>query len=124
MSTNLATSIHRDTTRMDIHVLVKVLNENVGTAVVQAMTGTKSRNAPRDWAKTVSPRPDAEACLRLGYRAWRTIESSDGPSVALAWLVGANPRLGERTPVTAIREQRAEEVMAAAQSFVEDAHVA
>lgn len=124
MSTNLATSIHRDTTRMDIHVLVKTLNENVGTAVVQAMTGTKNRNAPREWAKAVSPRPEAEARLRLGYRAWRTIESSDGADVALAWLVGANPRLGERTPVTAIREQRAEEVMAAAQSFVEDAHVA
>lgn len=124
MSTSVATRIHSEATRMDIHALVARLNENVGTTVVQAMTGTKDRNRPREWAKAVVPRPEVEGRLRLGYRAWRTVEATDGPSVALAWLVGANPRLGEQTPVTAIREQRADDVLAAALSFVEDAHLA
>lgn len=124
MSTSVVNRIHSEATRMDIHELVARLNESVGTTVVQAMTGTKDRNRPREWARAVDPRPEIEQRLRLGYRAWRTVEASDGPSVALAWLVGANPRLGEGTPVTAIREQRADEVMAAASSFVEDAHVA
>jgi len=53
---------------------------------------------------------------------WRTLEQSEGSSVALAWLVGSNPRLGEATPVTYIRELRVEEVLGAAEAFVNDVY--
>lgn len=109
---------------MDIHDVVRTLVENVGPSVVQAMAEVKDRGAPAQWARPDGPEPRAEAQnrLRLGYRVWRTLEQSEGSSVALAWLVGSNPRLGEATPVTRIRELRVEEVLGAAEAFVNDVY--
>ncbi|WP_426592607.1 hypothetical protein ACPPVS_12605 [Cellulomonas sp. McL0617] len=56
----------------------------------------------------------------MGYRVWRIIEASDGPSVAAAWMAGANPRLDEATPVTYVRELRTREVVGAAAAFADD----
>ena len=44
---------------------------------------------------------------------------SDSGGVARAWFIGANPFLDEETPLTAIREDRARQVVAAATAFVE-----
>ncbi|UNX53295.1 hypothetical protein MF406_09700 [Georgenia sp. TF02-10] len=46
---------HADATRLDIHDLVRILNENVGTSVVQAMTGTKDRGQPARWPAPTAP---------------------------------------------------------------------
>lgn len=111
---------------MNIHDLVRELNENVGTAVVQSMTGVKDRTLPTKWAKDDGPVPraDAQQRLRLGYRVWRTIELAEGRNVALAWLLGANPRLEETTPVTFVRELRTREVVGAAEAFIHDTFAA
>ena len=116
--------VHSQATRMDIHALVRELNAHVGTAVVQSMTAVKDRTLPTKWAKDDGPVPraEAQARLRLGYRAWRTVEQVEGPSVALAWLLGSNPHLGEVTPVTYVRDLRAAEVLDAAVAFVEDTY--
>ena len=118
--------VYNATIRMSIHELVRELNENVGTAVVQSMTSIKDRTLPTKWAKDDGPVPRAEAQqrLRLGYRVWRTVAMAEGNSVALAWLLGANPRLGEVTPVTFVRELRTPEVLGAAQAFVDDTYAA
>ena len=110
-----------DATRLDIHDLVRELNANVGTVVVQAMTGVKDRGQPARWARPDGARPRLRTVnqLRLGYRVWRLLEQAEGRDVALAWLVGANPRLGEQSPVTAIRELRSAQVMGAALAFVD-----
>ncbi|GAA4424032.1 hypothetical protein GCM10023169_20370 [Georgenia halophila] len=112
---------HADATRLDIHDLVRVLNENVGTTVVQAMTGTKDRGQPARWARPDGPEPRLRTVnqLRLGYRVWHMLEQAEGPNVALAWLVGANPRLDENTPVSAVRELRSADVMGAALAFID-----
>ncbi|MEK8229301.1 hypothetical protein NKG05_30490, partial [Oerskovia sp. M15] len=52
-------------------------------------------------------------------RVWRMLEQTEGRDVALAWLVGANPRLDEQTPVTGIRELRSAEVVGAALAFID-----
>lgn len=110
-----------DASRLDIHDLVRILNENVGTAAVQAMTGTKDRGQPIRWARPdgPEPRPEAVKQLRLGYRVWRLLEQAEGCDVALAWLVGANPRLGEGTPVSAIRKLKSAEVIGAALAYID-----
>jgi hypothetical protein len=106
----------------EIHQVARELIAGVGTAVVQAMTGVTDRAAPAAWAEPDGPEPDAEVeqRLRLGHQVWGTVRAGDGPNVALAWLVGSNPRLGEATPVTAIRELRATDALGAAQAFVDD----
>ena len=112
---------YADAIRLDIRELVRQLNENVGTAVVQALTGTKDRGMPAQWARPDGPLPRQAAAdrLRLGYRVWRILADVEGPSVALAWLTGANPRLDEATPISAIRELDGARVVGAATAFIE-----
>ncbi|USQ81926.1 hypothetical protein NF556_09885 [Ornithinimicrobium faecis] len=112
---------HADATRMDVHDLVRILNESVGTTVVQAMTGTKDRGQPARWARPDGPEPRLKTVnqLRLGYRVWHLLSQEEGPDVALAWLVGSNPRLGEATPVTAVRDLKSAEVVGAALAFID-----
>lgn len=111
---------------MNIHDLVRELNANVGATVVQTMAGVKDRTSPHKWAQPdgPEPRPEVEARLRLGYRVWKTLESAEGRSVALAWLLGSNPRLDEDLPVMYIQQQRTREVLGAADAFVNDVHAA
>lgn len=120
------TRIHLDSTRMNIHDIVRELNENVGTSVVQGMAGVKNRTSPSQWAKPdgPEPRPEVETRLRLGHRVWKTLELSEGNSVALAWLLGANPRLNEEVPLLFIQKNRAHEVIGAAEAFISDNYAA
>lgn len=120
MSTRITADVFADSIRLDIHDLTRELNENVGAVVVAAMTGAGNRSLPYKWAENVDPRREAEDRLRLGYRVWRILYDNEGRNIALAWLVGANPRLEEQTPVTCIRELRTKDVVGAAQAFVDD----
>lgn len=124
METRIREDVYAETTRMDIHDLVRELVENVGPTVVQTMAGVKDRSMPREWAKPDGPTPrtDAQQRLRLGHRVWRTIERTEGPHVALAWLVGANPRLGEDLPLAYVHDLRTREVLGAAEAFVNDTY--
>ena len=51
---------------------------------------------------------------------WAQIAPQETEHVARAWFIGANPFLDEDTPLTAIRDDRARQVVAAATAFVED----
>lgn len=126
MHTHTRRDIHAETARMDFHQLVRILNENVGAAVVQTMAGVKDRTAPYRWAKHDGGEPAREiiARLQLGFRVWRTLESTEGPDVALSWLMGANPMLGEELPLLYIQQSRAKEVLGAAEAFVNDTYAA
>jgi hypothetical protein len=92
-----------------------------------ALTGHgRSSDRPYKWAKPAGPEPrqEVEARLRLGYRVWRTLERADGKHIALAWLLGANPRLDEELPVLYIQQQISREVLGAAEAFVNDIYAA
>ena len=119
METTIRHDVYAETTKMDIHALVRELNENVGTAVVQGMVGVKDRTMPGEWAKPDGPTPraDTQQRLRLGHRVWRTVERSEGRDVALAFLMGSNPRLDDDLPLNAIYELKVKEVLGAAEAF-------
>lgn len=122
MGTNSRVRSHAAATQMDIHELVRVLNANLGATIVQTIAGVKDRTMPSKWARPGGPTPrvDAQRRLRLGYRVWWTIASAQGPNVALAWMVGANPRLNEELPLQYVVDERADEVLGAAVAFAED----
>ncbi|MCW2132369.1 hypothetical protein B0G38_001532 [Arthrobacter sp. VKM Ac-2550] len=86
----------------------------------------KDRSSPYKWAKAgvPEPRPEIEARLRLGYRVWKTLEAAEGKHVALAWLMGSNPRLEGHLPVLYIQKQRSREVLGAAEAFINDTYAA
>lgn len=79
-------------------------------------------STPRGWAKLDGPTPDPDATERLhfGYKQWRCVSGAEGGDVARAWFIGANPWLGDSTPVTAIREGRFEEVNSATLALIDD----
>lgn len=116
------TDAFAEATRKEIHMVVAELLADLGPTAIQAMTGTRDRSMPSRWAKEDGPRPQTTTVerLRLGYRVWLML-SEEGPRVAAAWMIGANPLLGEDTPLTAVRENRVAEVVAAAEAFTTDA---
>lgn len=63
---------------------------------------------------------DPVVAERLGllFEVWSIIAQADGFDTLRAWLLGSNLRLGDDTPLTAIRELRRGEVVSAALSLV------
>jgi len=106
----------------DIHEVTTDLLEGLGAAVLQAMTGAKNPGLPAQWTRADGPAPDSDTQqrLRLAHQVWQTLTEAEGPSVALAWLVGSNPLLADATPITYIRNLRVDEVLGAAQAFIND----
>ena len=113
---------HGGTIRMGIHEVARQLNAGLGPTLVAALTGTKDRKLPIRWAHADGPEPgpDFRRRLLLAHRVWTQIAPEETADVARAWFIGANPFLDEDTPLTAIREDRARPVVAAATAFVED----
>lgn len=115
-----STRAHADAMRKELHELVAELVAELGPTAVQAMTGTRDRSMPAAWARVNGPKPrtGTQNQLRLGYRVWEMLREAEGPRVAASWMSGANPRLGEDTPLTAIREMRPADVVGAAEAFI------
>ncbi|KHL04490.1 hypothetical protein [Sinomonas humi] len=110
------------TARLGIREIVRQLNGSLGPTLVAALAGAKDPKISYRWARTDGPEPrdEAQACLVLAHRAWQLVADVEGDHVARLWFVGANPYLGEVSPVEAISQNRAAEVMAAAKAMVED----
>lgn len=121
MRPTLHTAQFSRTTRMDIHDVVRELNAALGPTLVAALAGSKDRKHPIRWAKPGGPTPGDSFARRLlfAHRKWTELAAADGATVARQWFIGGNPALGEQTPLTAIREDRHEEVAAAVDSFLE-----
>lgn len=119
MSSRTVTT-HAEAIRLDLPDLVQVLIDNLGPSVVASLSGAGSRSLPKKWVEGTKPSRDKVDRLLLGYRVWKTLNDAEGKNIAGSWMLGANPRLGEVTPVTYIRELRAVEVLGAAEAFVND----
>jgi len=51
---------------------------------------------------------------------WSHTAGAEGEHVARSWFIGANPVLHEATPLTAIRNDRGEDLMLAVKVLLED----
>lgn len=104
--------------------ITRRLIATLGPTLVAALSGSKDRTAPHEWAKEGGSQPDPEALPRLAcaYETWRKVAEAEGEQVARLWFIGANPWLGDSTPVTAIREDRLKEVADAAQAMADDSY--
>jgi hypothetical protein len=105
-----------------ISAVVRELNIHLGATLVAALSGTRNSKEPYSWA-TGDAQPDvaSERRLRLAHRLWHQIAAEESDDIARAWFIGSNPFLsGEDSAVTALREDRFDEVHAAAQAFVTD----
>lgn len=121
MSSDLLTGGHAETTRMNIHELTRQLNSHLGPTLVATLAGVRDRKLPHKWAKEDGPEPrdEARAKLLAAHRIWRLVSEAENDSVARSWFIGANPRLEETAPVMMLREGKIQDVIFAAQAFVE-----
>lgn len=113
---------HGGTARLGIREIVRQLNSALGATLVAVLSGSKDPKISYRWARTDGPEPraEAQARLQLAHRAWTAVASVQGEHVARLWFVGANPWLGEVSPIEAIPDMRAQDVMAAAVAMIED----
>lgn len=120
MDTTTIADIHMRTTRMSVEEVARHLNANLGPTLVALLAGVASKSQPIRWAKgEVDPRHDAVRRLQLAHRAWSHIVMVSDEHTARAWFIGGNPFLGEDTPLTAIREDRSQDVMRAVEALAE-----
>ncbi|MCW2132377.1 hypothetical protein [Arthrobacter sp. VKM Ac-2550] len=113
---------HAGTARLGIREIVRQLNSALGATLVSALAGSKDPKISYKWARTdgPEPKPEAQARLQLAHRAWTAVSGVEGDHVARLWFIGANPWLSEVSPIEAISELRAKEVMDAAAAMIED----
>lgn len=118
----LVASTHAATARMDVHEVARQLNAHLGPTLVAALAGIKDRKLPIRWAKPEGPTPgtDSRRRLQLAHRVWTAIAGAESDHVARSWFIGGNPLLDEDTPLTAIREDRGQDVIAALTAFLAD----
>lgn len=121
ITTDVGTA-HAGTARMGIREIVRVLNAALGATLVGALAGSKDRGISYKWQRDGGPEPKPEHAKRLqvAHRAWKHVSDTEGEHVARLWFIGANPWLGEDSPIDAIREDRFREVMAAATAMIEN----
>lgn len=115
-------AVYAEVTRMPVHQIAQELNESLGATLVAVLAGARDPKISYKWARESGPQPRDEAKIRLqlALRAWRIVSTSEGADVARMWFLGANPWLGEVSPIEAIGEDRSKEVMEAAIAMVED----
>lgn len=123
---DLITKAHTDTIRLPTYLLVRKLNQNLGTTLVAFMANVRSRQLPNKWETEptdpnhTEPRDEAKKRLQLAYQALIVIDEHEDEHVARQWLIGANPRFGGQTPAERIREFDAQGVFGALKALVED----
>jgi hypothetical protein len=123
--TDIDTELHTVVTKMGIHEVVRRLNKHLGPTLVAALANVRDRKLPHKWAraeKPVVPGDEAQKRLLEAHRLWLMISDDQSDYIARAWFIGANPRLGEETPIMKLREGELPAVMSAAKAFLAGSH--
>lgn len=106
---------------IDIHDVVSQLNEHLGPTLVATIANVRDRSLPEKWANGAQvPLPDSRERLLAALRAWSILTEYDSDDVVRAWFIGANPRLGEMSPIMRLRCGDVDAVISAAQAFAVD----
>lgn len=118
---DILTRAHVDTTKQNIHETAAQLLGHLGATAVSLLAGAKDSRQANRWARAdgPDPRPETVRRLLLAHRIWGAISSAEDDYVARNWFVGSNPRLGERSPLEAIRDGDLTEAAWAAQAFLD-----
>jgi hypothetical protein len=113
---------HAGTARLGIREIVRQLNGALGATLVAALAGARDPKISYKWARTdgPEPKPGAQARLMPAHRAWTAVAGVEGEHMARMWFVGANPWLGEISPIQAISRLEAKKVMDAAAAMTDD----
>ncbi|MCG2624541.1 hypothetical protein LVY72_21870 [Arthrobacter sp. I2-34] len=106
----------------EMPVLVKWLCQVLTPELVVHLAGAREPGVVRGWASgRLVPSAPEEHRLWFAYDLLRRIEDLQGREATQAWFMAVNSRLGQRSPLRAIREGRFHETAAAAGTLLEGA---
>lgn len=112
------TRAYRQSVQMTIADVANYLQDVLGQKLTAYMTAV-SEGTVGAWGRgEQTPRPAADAALRLAFRIFHLLQEHESPHTVRAWFVGLNPQLEDESPATAIREGRQKEVLVAARAFI------
>ena len=99
--------------------VVRQLQDVLGQAMLAVLVSKDVRTVSR-WTAPHPSRPSLsdDRLLRDALQVQRLLLAADKPDVVRAWFMGMNPQLDDVSPVEALAEGRARDVMAAARAFV------
>jgi hypothetical protein len=102
--------------------LLSTLTSNIGKKLTAYVAGVYDVKTIESWIEGEPVPRDAEKRLRLTYQIVMTLTIAETPRVAQAWLIGSNPELDNRVPLSLLREgklnQLAGHIVGAARAFV------
>ncbi|GAA4377116.1 hypothetical protein [Paeniglutamicibacter cryotolerans] len=106
---------------MDISSVARGVMTVLGPALVGALTGTGDRALPGQWTRPYGAEPGAAAAERLrnALVQWLRLCAVEDADLARAWILGTNPLLDGGTAISALREDRFEQLDAAVTHFVD-----
>jgi hypothetical protein len=94
------------------------MRELFGPKLVAYMAGVADEKRVHKWANGEGMSSQSEARLRSAYQiAWLLLDHDSAETVR-NWFIGMNPQLEYEAPATAIREDRHQQAMIAAEAFV------
>ena len=105
---------------LSIHGVVRELTELLGATTVAVIGGVTETRAVHQWMDDRVPQ--RTHVLRFALQIATMIASVAERDVARAWFHGSNPRLGDRSPMFMLRDQKLAEIqfelLGAARAFV------
>lgn len=110
------------TRRLALQEQVQQLNLDLGPTLVAALAGASSKEVMARWAAAENAQIGSKEAerLRVARGVLYLVCEAESKDVTKAWFIGTNPRLSGNTPVTALREDHFQEVVAAATAQVTD----
>lgn len=117
-----ADGAYRESTTRPLSEIAHTLQEILSRRLTAVIAGVKDGKTVARWAagETAGIRDiSVERRLRTAYQIVVMLwEAGDAPQTIKAWFIGLNPQLGDVSPAEAVREDRLQEVLAAARAFV------
>lgn len=114
-----ARQAHQKAVSFDIADIARFLQETLGQKLVAHIAGVADPKTVGHWARgEQTPRDEADTRLRAAFQVFHLLQGEESPHTVRAWFVGLNPQLDDETPVDAIRDGRAKDVLVAAKAYI------
>lgn len=108
----------------DDHKTVRFVCNSLGRTLTAALSGTSNRLDVDKWLMGGQgyKRPSDDQLKRLHFarEVFEKVSAAEGDDVTRNWFIGANVGDNEDSPITAIREDRFEEVLISAGRIIND----
>ena len=99
-----------DSLTLPLPELVQKLSSIIGKKLTAYVIGAKDTRAVERLIEDELLSNDSEQRLRFAYQIATILSAYDSPAIAQAWLMGLNPELGDRVPISLIREDNLEQL--------------